>query len=324
MPYSLAGDAPYYPGEIFSTKGELLTIVKDFVSDPDGCNWSITDDHTASPDFFFTAKATYDPGGGGDIDELYFTFAIQSVAGVPGKFNLSIRGDIAGTGANLSPDTIKLSFIENSTGPAADNSIWMAGDASWINMCIMSNTSETKGIYAGFYDKRIKADDSFAAGLGYLDNRLDSKYIAQDFLATNYWVRADAFWYFKEHYTNLKAPLQGLLDLYTTCIANEYTLNTNFRLPGFQCQNGQVNGVDQKPVMGYAFLLEGKANDTSGYKGEGNKSSYFFFRGVIPNTYTGANSFAATTKYTDSEGNRYLVSGDLGWMCFRIVFAENL
>lgn len=309
MPWSKIGEAPHYLGEIFTTRNELLTGLRDFLADIDGPNWEIVDDQITTFSFF-KAKGTYN-----GTDNCWVLFSIGAQVGITGGFRLIIQGDKDGTGASMSPNVIALNFIENS-----ENAYWVAADTSWVNICIQSNTSEIKGVCAGFLEKRVVANDSNAWVVGYLDNKLDTKYIARDWLNTADWVRLDSFWYFKEHFNNLHAPIQGIVDRHTTCISSHGETNTSNRYPGFKFYNGQLNGVDGKPILSEYYTLEGTVANTSNYTTtNGIYPSFLYFRGLWPEVYVGGGSLAGGAQFLAGT-ERYLVVGNEGWATIKILF----
>jgi hypothetical protein len=309
MPFSEIGDAPHYLGVTFTTRVGLLEGIRDFLADAGGANWTITDDQITAFSFF-KAKATYN-----GTDEAWVLFSIGAQVGITDGYKLIIQGDLDGSGATLSPDATVLNFIEN-----AENAYWIVADAAWMNICIQSNTSEIKGICAGFLSNRVAANDVTAWVVGYLHNKLSEKYVAADWLNTDNWVELDSFWYYKDHFSNIHAPLQGICDRHTTAITSAPETGTSNRYPGHKFYNGQLNGVDGKPILSEYYHIEGDASNTSNYAlVNGQYPAFLYCRGTWPEVYVGGGSLAGGAQFLAGT-ERYLVVGNEGWATIKIKF----
>ncbi len=327
------GGSPDYMGSSFTTTSGLLTTIRNTLVT---AGWTtVTDAITASSNLLMRGVTAV------NNHNCWVEFTVKNNAGVTnGKF-LVIRGWLQALGTNKSPDdSTRLAFIET-----ADNRLWMNCNQDYGCISILSNDGQMLPIHFGFADRISNSDDS-AWYVGYIASFHRNAYVARKVQDnTQIWhvtereftnalslstfhstIPVDFTSAVTASYSNTNYLVQGLFDRYTVGLGTgtgaHYVatggLTTHVSQYSF---NGNVNAVDNLPVLGEYFHMEGKSS-LAGYTASTGGSNTFaatlYFRGVIQGAVVGLASLAAGVRVIDTEGNVYLSGGGVTYQGFRI------
>lgn len=234
-PLAINGDtgAQTYPGVIFTTETELLTNLKNNFT---AVAATVTDEITTNKRILVELTTA-------NAHKAYVEFRTFNGAGGNRKI-LAVRGDLDGTGSNLSPDTLQVSFTEG-----ANNLYWQSGDFDSGGLAIAGFGYEAFGFHYGFLD-RYDLNNDKAWMVGYIDNLLANSYIATDRLGQIWHEMAEHFNdTFSSSLTDASAPLEGVCDRHTVCF-KPYNAprSTSNRNAAYNFDYGSVNGVDNKYI----------------------------------------------------------------------------
>jgi hypothetical protein len=174
--------------------------------------------------------------------------------------------------------------------------------------------------------------------IGFLDTRLDTAQVAKRFHDNSVWATLGTdfanheFIYptdppqsnFETSARLNTAPYQGVWDRFTVSLGryDNHEKNDSFNA-GYKSYLGQVNGVNNKPVLGDYYYIEGRGTENNYYRRYNPSENIYlpdqlYMRGVIKYAVIGCASLAPGTKITDTNGNTYLSCGTFGWQGFRI------
>lgn len=310
-----------YVGETFDTETVLLQNLRDWLQ---LAGWTIRDD------FINESKLLVMQGNAIDNnDTCFIEFRSVNEEGVLNGKILQIKGDIDGSGSILS-DPINFKFINNST-----NIIYLTADDDSLALFIESNDGSFNNGHFGFLDRLDPNSDTFGWMVGRIDWRVNNSFWAKSYHNGTDWRKVgDDYWYsdtITSYAGRATTPYQGLIDRYTThfkFIYDNYRNwdddrsfhNSDNKNIGYYFYNGALNPVNNLPVIGEMFYLEGLGSQSNyGSNAQGDYlPPQLYYRGTVKHCVIGLASTVVKTQVIDKEGNRYLSVGGKGYQGMRI------
>ncbi len=303
----LNGGSPNYLGEVVTTETELLTEIKTILL---SAGWSTHSD-AISASKLLIMRCGLSNGSGTDYGYVRFKTNVVNINS--NSYELEIKGDQAGNNVTVSGTNV-LGFISGQ-----NNNLWVTADDSSGCLALQSYDGTMRGVHFGFLD-RIAITDTHAWMIGYLNNSLANSYVSKCFKRQSNWVEMKTFWSSSNEFTSINGGYQGIWDRYTTLITTTPSVADSNRNAGYLAYNGNINGVNNKPVMGEYYYIEGDSNSNNAYTSyDNNRSPLLYMRGIVKYATVGLASLAQATQIEDLSGQRYISCGDFGWQGFRIV-----
>lgn len=294
-----------YPGKEFTTGTELLTNIRD---DSIIAGWTVTTDAIASNDRLLLQ-------GDDATNNCWIELSLATNNSVSNGVDLCLRGDLDGTGASLSPNEIKLLFVDS-----AINRYWQAINSGAGCISIRSSSGNNVGAHYGFLKRRLLTDTK-AWMVGYLDTRIDTAFVAESFHDNTVWRRISDDFHKADEYNVQEqcAPIQGVCDRFTTVLKpNRHYRDTNPNNPGIYADSGMVSGINFLPLQGNYFYIEGRGGEGN-YTPDGDKPAKLYNRGDIYFAVTGLGSIPAGSRIQDKDGFWYVSVGNVRWQGFKIL-----
>lgn len=293
------GVANNYPGLEFTNTASLLSAIASTLTLE---GWTTI---TSSP---LRMK-----GVNSNNDNCWFRFTTADFPSLVNGKQLQVEGDVDGTGNTFSP-LFFLLYVENGS-----NRLWMTADNDSFALSLLSSNGGQSGIHAGF-EENIDPSDRFNWGIGQIDYRYNTAYKAKNFVSTEVWHRLSDSYPDSENVgvPSATAPFQGTFDSHTICIKPHVSYDTaNVLNAGYKAYNGQVNGVDDQPILDVFYRIEGQSPNPS-YLSPGTDAAVPMYpRGIIKHCVQGMSSLNQGEKKT-VDGKVYMSVGGLGWQGMRI------
>lgn len=309
------GGAPNYTGELFRTHEQLLISIRDMLV---AAGWTTLQDSITGSNLLVSR------GVSANGDFCYFRFDILDWAGVINGKYLRIRGDLDGGGTNLSPG-FNFYFIED-----ADNIIFATADSD--SGCLFTECFDgTKSnAHFGFMNRPAPGLDTFGWCIGEMDWRYNNVYWAKAVRNAQPWRKVGDDYYYPDNMGQGRNNISyvGVADRFTVGFSlygdssrdhyNGYNRNSN-KNNAYYFWNGSLSPIDNKPILGEFYYLEGRGATNYGSSDQGTQlSSRMYFRGNIKHVVVGLSSLRAKTQITDNAGRRYITVGNNGYQGFRI------
>lgn len=307
----LNGGSPDYTGFEFNSEIALLTAIK---TNLESAGWT-----TALDDI--SGNQSLKMQGTDNGDNCWVLFETNNDPSETFGKILTIKGDLLGDGATLSPG-ISLQFIDT-----ASNLLWLTADAGSGCLAVRSYTGAITSAHYGFLDRPDPALDPTAWMVGHLFYKQDTAYFADLFgYLGNSW---------KSPYSlanNADQPMftAGTFDRYTVASSQPSGGGNSWNLaqghnPAYSAFNGQVNGIDDKPILGDFYYIQGQNGSSpyddgnDGYNSNFNTPPKLYFRGSVKFAVIGLASISGGVHVTLANSQRYISGGGRGWQGFRIV-----
>lgn len=249
MPTIYAAGTPngngYYSGITVSTAEGLLTQIKTTL---EAAGQTVTDDISANNKIIARG-----------VDQGDYCYKIYQTSLVSGtEYKLSLRGDdsTGGVGTNLSPDMVNIPFSTD-----GDSVLYLTADAAAECVTVINGTLDSKGIHAGWLEKRRLVDKG-AWMVGYLDFWLTNTYFAKD-VHNNAWAEAKRYFYSgAESFTN---PIGHYTFLWDTCTAHTGATSQSVSTTSFNYKPflGAVDPISLEPkLLPYGYAQGASAHNT--------------------------------------------------------------
>ena len=327
----LNGGGPDFAGQPVGDGNAILTNIKTTL---ETAGWTTATDNIQSANTdgqFIVMQCTSLIGS---ITVYYRFMILDNSANIAGGYKLTIAGSTIASFVSNTSDEYTLDYIDFNT----DSRLWITADDETFAICLISFASLAGGVHGGFLNRIEPQTDIGGYCIGYILSNIQLKYsgyqdttgsfyqIGQDAHAGRQWYEViDAFYWrgFDQEYTGTDIlPIQGFFDRYTTCLVPfesyiETSQNNAAFNAGYNAQNGNVNGVDDKAVLGEWFVTEGR-NNINDYATPGLLQTPLYYRGSTKFNVVGMASFAAGIQVEDTIGRRYLSVGPVGWAGQRI------
>lgn len=211
-------------------------------------------------------------------------------------------------------------------GANTESRLWIAADEESFCVSLRSFNGLMIGIHGGFLERVEPLTDQYAYAIGYLATiGLTNQYrVAKGAIDTGNWTEILNRDYFRGSDSNLLdqqasiAPTQGTFDRYTTVVMPFINFESSSASNvGRNAQNGQLNGLDGRAILGEYFITEGLGGQST-YSTTGNLGVPLYYRGNVKFAIVGVASLIASAQVEDSGGTRYLSTGGLGYQGFQI------
>lgn len=311
--YFINGGAPNYTGHLFTTTSGLLSVLQSTFT---SAGWTVFS--STSTSLVVTCHA-----------DCFISFdRVVWTGGPTNGYSMTIRG-LHSTNVYSPSDQINsLLYVEGS-----NNYLWGVIDEDSGCLC----TTDSVGVHFGYLDRPNPASDRWGWMVGNLsiDMRYPNSYWAKSFFDSTNWKSVGASFTTTASATYTANIVQsgafwGVIDRYTTAVSVQNTsttttsnflgntVNTN---AGYGAHNGQVNGVDSKPVVGEFYYVEGRTPTSYGSAGSpnGSLSIPLFFRGNVKHAVVGLASLPNKAQVVDTYGRRFISSGGIAVQGFRIL-----
>ncbi len=139
-----------------------------------------------------------------------------------------------------------------------------------------------------------------------INNRTKDAYVARSKHDGTPWRRIGDDFAEADNFVSseLNGGYQGILDFVTVKNVYNSFINTNRKNAGYSAHWGQVNLVDDRPVMTRRFYLEGKGA-IDNYAPHDNHPPLLYCRGFIKHVANGMGRHLGGDSYIDERGDRY-------------------
>ena len=236
-------------------------------------------------------------------DNCWIRWEVVNVAG--NEYNLSIRGDLNGTGVTLSPNTITLPFFEG-----AQARLYLTCDKAAGCIFIQNGAAGGKSAHFGFLERLTTSPFSWMVGrIRVFEN---NAYMAKDIWNVT-WAEMSRYWLNYNSVGYLSGAKQHLWDSYTVAMMN-YTSSysdNDVKNAAYYPYLGAVDSVTGLPILSDFGYLIGKNNPSTDYVVTSGKAKAMHFPGRVRFARTGLASVDAGDQFV--VGTKTVISGgDIG------------
>ena len=282
MPTVYASGSPnsdgYLSGVSVPTSASLLANIRDILTT---AGWTVDQSQIAGG----RLEAVGEDNG----DNCWLIFLLTNVAA--NEYNLSIRGDINGTGVTLSPDEVKLTYLEGSQAR-----LYLTADSGSGCIFIQNGPAGGKSAHFGFLERLT--DSPYSLMVARLTVWEEYSYMARDIWNVD-WAEMNRYFRDTETASYLTGAKQHLWDSYTIAMMpyTDYNSSANNN-PAYFPYLGAVDSVTGLPILSdYGYLI-GRDNTTDYINNSGKaKPTPLHFPGRIKFARTGLASVDAGDQF---------------------------
>lgn len=279
--------APDHSGLSFTDGTGALTHIRTTLSN---AGWTVQTN----------ANGTLMMSGTSEGDTCYVKFVNTGSA-------IELYGDLDGTDATLSP-AITLTY-----GSGGTNALWLTADEDSGCIYFRSDANVSSNAHFGFLNRPSPNLDPYGWMVGVLDWRYNNAYWSKSFRQQVNWRPVGADYNNADNMNSLQmtCAYQGTFDQYTVSLVpiNSFDNSTSSNT-AFQAYKGAVSLLNDKPVLGTFFYLEGTGTRST-------PTSRLYYRGTVKHAVTGLASLNPGEQ-VESNGERFISAGTQEFQGFRI------
>jgi len=222
------------------------------------------------------------------------------------------------------------------------NRLWLTANQDHLAMCVQNFGGLCTGLHAG-YLLRLDSSDTYAFALGipsssvYRDDGFGGQSPTGD--KVNYTI-AQAYhdgttnWFnpangFRQNLVEAGGTYPrpgvgpyfgcGFINRHASCLMPfSSTISTSASNAGRNNTAGNVNGLNNKSILGEYFAVEGRILNNDYGSGKGELAPSLYFRGVVQNVVVGMSHLIDGTQIEAVTGERYITTGGLTYQGIRI------
>lgn len=293
MPISYANGNPnsdgYLSGISVPTVSALLSNIRDTLEQ---AGWTVDDEKIGGG----RIEAIGDDNG----DNCWVNFVVTNVAA--NEYELHVRGDLDGTGVTLSPDEVKLPFLEG-----AQARLYLTADSAAGCIFIQNGAAGGKSAHFGFLERLT--DSPYSWMVGRLTIWESYSYMARDIWNVD-WAEMSRYWFGYNNVNYFTGAKQHLWDSYTVPMMpygdySSRSASANQRNnPAYCAQYGAVDMITGLPTLSdYGYLIGRNDPLNDYYSIEVGKPYPSHFPGRVRFARTGLASVHAGAQFKLQENN---------------------
>lgn len=317
------GGSPNYLGFSFTDSTSLLTQIHDSLQTG---GWISITNTPGSNLIELTGTAIETP------DTCHIRLTTSLVSG--SQYNLNITLSQQNTFVTNSP-TLPLRWENGFT-----NRLWIGGNQDYANFCIQSFSGEVRTIHAGFLDRVDPLNDPYGYAIGYVNNENRNSLITGQSSPNSYMYyvakaahdganwdsgftrfvnqSGDISFVPGKSSTVFSAYVSGTFNRHASCLCPYNTFSdTNTRNASRNGENGNINALNNKTILGEYFRVEGRGSSLD-YAVTGQLPPLIYFRGVVKGAVVGMSHLLGGVQIEDALGRRFISGGDLRWQGIQI------
>lgn len=297
MPIVYASGTPnsdgYLSGISVATSSSLLSNIRDYLT---SAGWTVNSSQIAA--------GKLNAVGVDGEDNCWINFSLVNTSG--NQYNLHIRGDLDGTGVNLSPDTITIPYSES-----LQARLYLSVDSAGGCIFIQNGAAGGESAFFGFLHRLT--DSPYSWMVGKLRMWEDTAYMARDIWSVD-WAQMSKYWFEYNSITNAVGAKQHLWDGYTVAMMprddfSDRSSSANSKInPAYRPWYGAVDSITNLPILSdYGYLIGKNDNKNDYYSTDPNLAIPLHFPGRVRFARTGLASVDAGDQFV--VGSKVVISG---------------
>lgn len=295
------GTETIFNGVTFTDAGDLLTKVRDTLTDVDA-GWTIVEDDIAG-------SSTLKMQGVDNGHNCYVNFLAETISG--NTIDLKIQGDIDGTGRTRNTDVTNTPGDERLVTQrvkAGQGRLYGVASARSFVFCSVEKTLDSIPLFGGFPNRKDNTDAG-AWLIGDLHWRMSNKYLALAGYVNGDWYEIKDFFNSGNEADNFTSTMQGGYDgtMDSTVIINGASQTLAATQSAYKPEYGSLNPDGQAVIQPF-YLRQGQFLQGD-YAHIENEATAAPIIGEIDFAYTGLASLAAGDQVVVRSSKSVVVSG---------------